>query len=179
MSSRTLYDRPLIMAAAVTAAGTNRATATQLSADWNRVTSVPTDGAGVKLLPALPRSQVRVVRADYTTTNKLAIHASGTDGIGPGFDVVLLSADHPSVAEFFCIVPGVWEVDIDFGTLEQVSTATLAGAGVVVAPVVHNPTGVASPAGVGAVIAGAVLFQRVPSVGAMAGHGVVACVGPN
>lgn len=184
MSARTMVlgDRPLIVRNGLTASGASRATALQLNGDWNRITSVPVDGNGVRLPPAVVGARILVIRADYTNSNRLAVHPMAGDHIGPGYDVLVMNttagAGALAVQEFYCSVDGTWDTEIAAASVDSVADCALVGAGVVSVTTAIYKIGVCALAGLGATSPAAV--HKSPTGAATpAGHGVVSCIGPN
>lgn len=101
------FARPMALTAsgAVSAAGNNRATATQLTALMNDVTTVAAS-TGVVLPAAKAGLEVVVVNAG---ANTLAIYGGGTDTIDgtAGSTGTTLTTAH-RIATFYCFADGAW-----------------------------------------------------------------------
>jgi len=89
----------------VTAAGTTQATATALTTDINRITSVAA-GTGVLLPAATPGLDIVVVNRG---TNPLQVYGSGTDTIDAVGTAVGVSQMPSSVCIYACSASGVWD----------------------------------------------------------------------
>lgn len=147
--------RQTIVQGDVAAAGTTQADATQLTANWVKVSTIAA-GAGVKLPIAVAGREVTVVAADYATQNDLNVYAFSGDAMGPVIDgIVVLAGDRLSAARFLCFTTGIWDIADSHGSLRAPDRASFIGAGAISVPAVRRAIALGSLAGRGTCTASA------------------------
>lgn len=87
-------------------AGGGQASAVQLSAVYNRVTTVGTAADSVKLPKALPGAEINVVNA--AAANAMNVFPSSGDAINALAADAAFSMAANKAAKFFCVVAGTW-----------------------------------------------------------------------